>query len=285
MLDFSQRRELGLHSEVSAGITHALASLGIAGIVVGAFARDLHLHYGADIPVQRRTEDIDIAFMVGAWSEFDALRGRLIEAGACHVVDENKHRLRHRSGIAIDLVPFGGLETGDRQIAWPPAGLAVMNVFGFTEALGTAEEVLLPGGTRIQVVSLSALALLKIVAWDDRHIRSPGKDAADLLLICRNYLAIPANEARLWGEFAGWADAPDFDYEHSGARMLGHDLRGLLDGSGLERIATILKAQLDENEIGKLPQEMNRRSPGQARALLQSLYRGLIGEVTVGTAA
>jgi predicted nucleotidyltransferase len=42
--------------------------MGVPGIVVGAFARDLHLHYGAGIPIQRGTEDIDFAFTVNSWS-------------------------------------------------------------------------------------------------------------------------------------------------------------------------------------------------------------------------
>jgi hypothetical protein len=49
LLDFSQRRELSLHAEIATDVGRALAALGIRGIVVGAFARDLHMHYGAGI--------------------------------------------------------------------------------------------------------------------------------------------------------------------------------------------------------------------------------------------
>jgi hypothetical protein len=64
--DFSQRRELSLHAEVAAGVTSALGSIEVPAIVVGAFARDLHLHYGAEVPIQRFTQDIDFAFAVRA---------------------------------------------------------------------------------------------------------------------------------------------------------------------------------------------------------------------------
>jgi len=275
LLDFSRQRELGLHAEVAADVTGALGALGIHGIVVGAIARDLHMHYGAGIPVQRRTEDIDFAFMVSGWTEFDVLRVRLIESGSCRAIEGKQHRLRHRNGIAVDLVPFGSIETGDRRIAWPPTGDVVMDVFGFQESVAKAEDVMLPGNIKIQIVCLPALALLKIVAWEDRHRRSPGKDAADLMLISRNYLSVGANSKRLWDEFAEWTEAPDFDYEHSSARMLGHDIRGLLDDSGLERVVEILQAQLDEQGLGVLSQEMDRRSPDQARALLHRLREGL----------
>lgn len=276
MLDFSQRHDLTLHGEVASDVAQAIDAFNVQGIVVGAFARDLHLYHGAGIPVQRRTEDIDFAFMIGDWDEFHRLHARLIEPGAFRAVEGNLHRLRHRNGVSIDLVPFGGLESGNRQVAWPPAGHSVMNVFGFLEALSAADEVALPPNVRIRIVSLPALALLKIVAWEDRHRRTPRKDAEDLLLIARNYLAVPANEFRLWNDFIEWTESPEFDYEHGGARMLGHDIRRLLDAPGLQRMTHILRTQLDDDGGGELPQEMNRRSPELARDLLRSLFDGLV---------
>lgn len=272
MLDFSQRRELTLHGEVATDVMGALGSVGIPSIVVGAFARDLHLHHGAGIPVQRRTEDIDFAFAVSSWNEFQALRERLLDSGSFRAIEGKRHRLRHRSEIAVDLVPFGSIETSDRRIAWPPKGDIVMDVFGFQESLVTADQVLLPGHVNISIVCLPALALLKIIAWEDRHRRSHGKDAADLNLIIRNYLAVADNQRRLWSDFISWTDAPDFDYEHSGSRMLGQDIRRLVDQKGLHKISEILRAQLDE---GELPQEMDRHFPALSRALLKSLSEGL----------
>lgn len=122
------------------------------------------------------------------------------------------------------------------------------------------------------------MALLKIVAWHDRHHRSPGKDAVDLNVILRSYLAVSTNQQRLWTDFVAWLDAPDFDYEQSGARMLGHDLRSLLDPAGLTKIREILQSQIDDDDLGELPQEMNRRSPELAHALLKSVCDGLLYE-------
>lgn len=278
MLDLSQKRELSLHAELAADVNSAIAALGIQGVVVGAFARDLHLHYGAGIKIQRATEDVDFAVMVRDWSEFEALRSKLIESGVCQSIEGTHHRVRHRNSIAIDLVPFGRIETEDRQIAWPPNGDVVMDVFGFREATRATEEAKLPGGVRVNIVSLPALALLKIVAWVDRHRRSPGRDAPDLMLIIRNYLQIEANKRRLWGEFSAWTEAEDFDYEQGGARMLGYDLRELLDEDGVKKIAAILRPQIAETEIGELPQEMDRHSPGRAQSLLKRLNGELVGD-------
>lgn len=275
MLNFSQRPELSLHGEVAAGVAHALETRRIAGLVVGAFARDLHLHYGAGLRVDRGTEDIDFALLVQDWQAFATFRQDLIDGGSFAPVAARQHRLRHGNGIKVDLVPFGAIETNERQIEWPPMGDFVMDVFGFQEALATADTVVLPGEVTMRIVSLPALGLLKMVAWQDRHRRSPGKDAADLSSIMRNYLAIAANEQRLWSDFNAWVESPDFDYEQSGARMLGHDIRGLLNEAGFAKVAGILQPQVDDDDIGELPQEMNRHLPERAHALLKSLYRGL----------
>lgn len=276
MLDFSQRRELSLHAEVAAEVTTVLDTLGVPGIVVGAFARDLHLHYGAGIPIQRSTEDMDLAFTLNSWTEFEALRTRLIESERFRAVEGKQHRLTHTNKIKIDLVPFGSIESSDRTIAWPPKGDIVMDVYGFQESLTSADQVLLPGGVKFPIVCLPGLALLKIVAWEDRHRRFPVKDAADLNLILRSYLAISVNQQRLWNDFIEWTESPDFDYEHSGARMLGYDIRRLVNDQGLKKLDGILRAQLNQASPGELPQEMNRRSPEQALALLKSLYSGLV---------
>ncbi len=276
MLDFSQRRELSLHAEVAAEVTTALDTMGVPGFVVGAFARNLHLHYGAGLPIQRGTEDIDFAFTVNSWTEFEALRTRLIESECFRAVEGEQHRLTHANKIRIDLVPFGSIESSDRTIAWPPKGDIVMDTYGFQESLASADQVLLPGDVKLPIVCLPGLALLKIIAWEDRHRRFPVKDAADLNLILRNYLAISVNEQRLWSDFIEWTESPDFDYEHSGARMLGDDIRRLVNDQGLGKIEGILRAQLNQDGPGELPQEMDRRSPEQAFALLKSLYSGLV---------
>lgn len=275
MLDFSQRRELSLHAEVAAEVIAVLDAMDVPGIVVGAFARDLHLHYRAGIPIQRGTEDMDFAFALDSWTEFEKLRTRLIESTRFRAVEGKQHRLIHIDDMKIDLIPFGGIESRDRKIAWPPNGDIVMDVYGFQEALTSADQILLPGNVKLSIVCLPGLALLKIIAWTDRHRRSPAKDAADLSLILRNYLAISSNQQRLWSELSEWTESPDFDYEHSGARMLGHDIRRLVDAAGLRKLDGILGAQLNHDVLGELPQEMDRRSPEQAFALLKSLYSGL----------
>ena len=272
MLDFSQRRELGLHAQVIAEVQQAADALGIQPLIVGAFARDLHLAYAHQIPVVRQTEDIDFALALDDWSAFEHLRTRLVDSGR-FVQMTSAHRLRY-GALPIDLVPFGLVEQADRTIAWPPQGDVVMDVFGFEESQRVAIELLLPAGVRSRVVTLPALALLKLVCWQDRHLRSPKKDASDLQLIIANYLAA-GNEARLWAEFVHWTQEDGFDYDAAGARMLGYDIAALLDPGGRERVTALLEGQSQVEALGALPVEMNSHSPERAIQMLSSLLHGL----------
>lgn len=275
LLDFSQRHDLAQHAAIVADVEATATTLGIAPLIVGAFARDLHLVYGHGIETQRQTEDLDFALAVPDWAAFEALQQRLIASGAFTVSATVAHRLRHRNNLPIDLVPFGSVETRERRIAWPPSGEVVMDVFGFREALVTAHEVVLPGDVSTRVLSLPALVLLKIVCWQDRHYKSPRKDAHDLVLILKNYL--PAgNQARLFDKFADWMQEDGFDYERAGARLLGHDVRALLDDEGIERVGGLLSEQASSRTPARLPAEMSPADPDRARALLDAMLGGLL---------
>lgn len=276
LLDFSRTDELRLHGQVTAEIQPAAQALGMELLVAGAFARDLHLLHRFGIDTRRRTEDIDFALMVPDWYAFAELRHRLTRSGAFREDGKTQHRLRHACGLPVDLVPYGGVETSARTIQWPPSGDMVMEVFGFREAMASADVVALPGVDRCSVVSLSALALLKLVCWQDRHYREPKKDAHDLHLILENYLAA-GNEPRLWDEFCAWTQEDDFSYELAGARMLGHDVRQLLTPESTGRVSKVLEEQSSTGYPGRLPLEMRPHAPDSARGLLLGMLRGLAG--------
>lgn len=275
LLDFSRRPDLALHAQIVADVTRIAKPLGVELLIVGAFARDLHLLHAHGVDTLRQTEDLDLALAVPDWAAFTALQSQLIADGTFSASPTAAHRFRHRSDLPIDLVPFGDVETGERRIAWPPRGETVMDVFGFREAAAAAREIVLPEGVRCRMVSLAALALLKLVCWHDRHYASPRKDAHDLRLILDNYLRC-GNEERLFGEFVAWTEEEGFDYERAGARMVGHDIALLLDDQGRERVATLLAEQADAQVPGRLPAEMLPRDPDRARDRLEDVLGGLL---------
>ena len=97
-----------------------------------------------------------------------------------------------------------------------------MGVLGFREALATSIELLLPDLQTIPAPSLPMLAVLKLLAWSERHLAQPRKDASDLFLVLKNYLC-PENASRLYSEAANLLEADDFDYEKAGGWLAGHD--------------------------------------------------------------
>jgi hypothetical protein len=58
--------------------------------------------------------------------------------------------------------------------------------------------------------------------------------------------------------------------------MLGHDVRALLDRVGIDRVSALLSKQVDPDNPGRLPSEMNIDDPDRARALLDAMLRGVL---------
>lgn len=151
-----------------------------------------------------------------------------------------------------------------------------MSVFGFREAATQTVEVRFPGNAISRVVSLPALALLKIDAWVDRHVREPQKDAYDLQLIIRNY-ADANRDDRLYHDNPYLIGSP-VDYELAGAWLLGKDIAQLLDPNGQDRIARFMADEADEEGQLRLAGEMMRDNEERALQLLAAMEDGFIGE-------
>lgn len=275
MLDFSNRPELR-HLAALAAAFRAVAG-DAPFFLAGATARDLLLHYAHGIDAGRDTRDVDIALMVSDWATFEALRSRLISGGQFAPNGNALHKLKFGGFLEIDLIPFGAVERADRTIAWPPDGDFVMTVFGFSEAFDATLMVRLPDNEEIRVVSLPALAVLKLMAWKERRLSEPGKDAHDLAMIIGNYLEA-GNHERLYTEAAHLLEKPEFDFEQAGAWLLGHDMARLLPATARQPVAEILAAESDLQGklrlVGDMPIEANR-----ALVLLQSMNHGFLEDM------
>lgn len=278
LLDFSQKADLRPIGEIVAPVSEVAGRLGIHTFITGALARDLWIVHHLGIKIARQTGDADFAMAVASWDDFYAIRKELLGSGEYRdVPGAPPHRLRHRNGLPIDLVPFGGVERAEtRSIAWPPDSAFVMSVFGFREAAAQTVEVRFPVNVIGRVVTLPALALLKFDAWVDRHVREPQKDAYDLQLLIRNY-ADANREDRLYHENPYLLGSPA-DYELAGAWLLGKDMARLLDPSGRERLARVIAEEADDEGQLRLAGEMMRDNEERALELLAALENGFIGE-------
>jgi len=270
LLDLSQKAD----PQLGALIGRINAIVGDATyLLAGATARDLLLQAAHGIDPRRATTDVDLAFLVSSWDEYLGLRNRLLASGDFDEVPRGGlHKLRFRGNLEIDIMPFGAIERPDRSIAWPPQGDFIMTAFGFREAQGACITVILPPAERVRVVSLPALAILKLVAWKERRFEQPGKDAHDLALIVRSYLDA-GNHERLHGEIPAAGGTP-FDYEIGGAQLLGRDMARLLDAAGRERMAQLIAEEADEQGPLRLAGDMMRADPERALELLAALEKG-----------
>lgn len=278
-LDLSECEDLVLLAEVVAALRRHGPQYEM--LLTGATARDVLLHYAHGIPIARATMDIDFAFAIADWTSYGRLRDMLLGSGEFTGDLHVPHRLLFR-GVRVDLLPFGGVELSDRTIAWPPHDDFVMHVLGYAEAMASAVRVSLPAGQQLAVVSLPALAILKLLAWHDRHLEQPRKDASDLWQIVRYYLDTE-NPDRLYEEAMHLLDSPAFDLDQAGAWLLGLDARRLLSSGKTPELAigfaaAILQRESLEQGTLRLASEMCPANPQAALELLRAFHSGLTGQ-------
>ena len=279
MLDLSHRHELTWLAQLLADVEAAAPAM--RPLLVGAFARDLLLHYAHGLEIDRVTGDVDFALAVADWAQFSAGREALLASGKFEPFRNTAHRLRHGKFGWIDLIPFGAVERADGTIAWPPSGDEVMPVLGYAEADAAALQVLLPKNQAVRVISLAMLAVLKVLAWKDRHRTTLGKDAADLTLILRRYLEA-GNLDRLYAEFPQ-VISENFDFEPTGAWLLGRDARAQMRKHSarferlVDRLNDVLLPELDPERELTLVLQLNPADPEKALKLLSAFHAGLTG--------
>lgn len=280
-MDLSAKKELRWLSAVLSDVEEAAPEADF--LIVGAMARDLLLHYGHGVPITRATTDIDLGVTVGSWDEFRQLRDACLESARFTSGRPGSHRLVHRSGVPLDLIPFGGVEGEDGSIEWPEDG-AVMGVLGYREARATATQIVLPDKMPAATVCLPMLAILKLMAWSERHTYTPQKDASDLFLVLGNYLN-DENTARLYEVGAHLFEREDFDYEVAGAWLAGYDaFQCVTDHSDqprrvLDAVEKVLSSEADANGNLRLVGELGARAPGAFKQL-GGFRDGIIGEST-----
>jgi predicted nucleotidyltransferase len=248
--------------------------------VVGAKARDLVLHYAYGIPQRRATNDIDFGLLMSAWDEFDRLKRALLATNKFIAHPRMEHRLlSDELSAIIDLVPFGEIENPKGVVAWQPDFTTRMSTLGFREAWQTSVRVRLAEALEIAVASPAGLALLKLIAWDDRHYQ---RDAQDLSLILSTYIDA-GNAERLYGEQAEHADLlddPEFDYKHASARILGRDMAAIMSGESRSIIERVLAEETNEAGQLRLATEMMsgahiRGETEQSLIMLRQLWQGV----------
>jgi len=256
-------------------VAKAAAELDIAWMVTGAAGRVLLLEGVYGLPQGRATRDVDLGIMVASWDRYRALVDRLRRDDRFQPDPKQLQRLRFGDEGLLDLVPFGGIESADRTIRWPPDNDFAMSVIGFREAYADTVSVKL-GGLNVPVISPVGLVLLKLVAWSERHLAQPRKDAADMAYVLRHYSTILTEQA-LFDDHFDAVEASGFDVDLAASRVLGRKIAMLAAQDARAFVLHLLEEELQHGTDSLLVREIGEQMGGDAERahdLLQSLKAG-----------
>jgi predicted nucleotidyltransferase len=267
--------------ELIATVATVLRDMGISFFLVGARARDIVLKSIFNKDVRRMTSDYDFAICVASWDKYEEIVNCLVQTGAFQRDVHVAHRLHHDRHGWIDFVPFGPIRNPDGEVRWPPDFLTVFKTSGFQEAYDAAITVRLRAvpPLDLKVCSPAGLAILKVFAWSEGG-NSAGKHAEDLSLIMPNYLDIVDPDPDIAGD-------DEFDYELSGARMLGRDMGNIADPDTAQRLLDVLLPETEFDGYRLAQDLMSLRAYegdtddfGKAKRLLQAMVQGIQDKAT-----
>jgi predicted nucleotidyltransferase len=267
--------------EVASEIDKVSKAIGLELLLVGAQAKVILLENIHGLDPGRATRDIDFAFAVENWDQYNQLKKNLVATGKFRESLKEKQRLLFKSSLVqyefiVDLIPFDGVQDTENKIAWPPEMDIVMSVSGYREAIKSALLVEFSAGLVISVVSLAGLAILKIFAWSERGTTNANKDAIDLLTLLNTHHQA-GNEEKIYEVLPpDIIESLNYNPDHMGAWLLGYDVPAIADSSTIQSITKLLedkKESLVLQMAKSVADEQNALDV--ATALLNSFVKGI----------
>jgi predicted nucleotidyltransferase len=195
-------------------LAHALRTLQVPFCLIGALVPDLLL----DTAQSRKTNDADVTVVVNSLVAFEHLKHRLAAFG--FVETPRPHRLQHRDGGLVDVLPFSPSLAPDGRLELDPG--TVLNMAGFNHVVPNAVNVSITADLTLPVTPVPLYILLKLVAFGDRH--AP-KDLVSVLHCLEHYLE---GDERRYGLDYGGDGVP---FEYTCAHLAGLDAGMFLDES------------------------------------------------------
>jgi len=235
-------------------LARGLRELGVPFAVVGALVPELLL----DARPARMTNDADVAVVMASLDDFESLKERL--AGYGFARTGLPHRMQHRSGGLVDLLPFSESIAPEGRLQLREG--FVLNMAGFRYVVPNAVVTAIDDGPTLPLAPLALYALLKLVAFDDR--KAP-KDLAGVFHCLEHYLE--EDERRYGAEH----DGEGVPYEYTGAYLLGVDGRPFLDAQLARTVVKVLDrfADPDADVVGLVARERGRIPPtDEERAII-----------------
>lgn len=205
-------------------LERGLRELGIPFAIVGALVPELLL----DARPRRMTNDADVTVIVDNLADFNTLKDRLAAYGFTRA--RVPHRMQHRDGGLMDLLPFSATMAPDGRLQLE--GGVVFNMAGFSHVVPNAVSTPIEGGPHLPLAPLPLYALLKLVAFSDRKA---AKDLGGVLHCLEHYLE---DDERRYGVDHDGGGVP---FEYTCAHLLGVDGQRFLDAA----LSTTVRAVLD----------------------------------------
>jgi predicted nucleotidyltransferase len=221
--------------------------------VIGATARDIIFNLIYGIKIQRGTNDIDFSVRVRNWEDYTRLTDALKENNFSP--SKIVHRFTYKSIPSIDIIPFGEISLDSATIKWPDKEAKEMSIIGFEECFQDSESVRIQSNPPldIKIASTRGLVLMKLISWKD-GFPSRSRDALDILYIIKNYIEA-GNMDRLQSEHSDLVD-DQFDFELTGAILLGRDIAEIVNPQTLELLVNILEEEIKNEGNSKFISDM-----------------------------
>ncbi len=252
MLDISTKIE-PFTLEVLTLVAKITDTLKMDFFVIGATARDIIFNLIHGIEIQRGTNDIDFSVRVKSWDDFTKLTDALVENNFSP--SKIIHKFTYKSIPSIDIIPFGEISIDSASIKWPDREAKEMSIIGFEECYQDSESVRIQTNPplNIKIASTRGLVLMKLISWKD-GFPSRSRDALDILYIIKNYIEA-GNMVRLQSEHSDLVNER-FDYELTGAILLGRDISAISNPQTLELLINILEEEIKNEGNSKLISDM-----------------------------
>jgi predicted nucleotidyltransferase len=221
--------------------------------VIGATARDIIFNLVHGIKIQRGTNDIDFSVRVRNWEDYSKLTNALQENNFSP--SKVIHRFTYKSVPNIDIIPFGEISINSTTIKWPDKEEKEMSVVGFEECYLDSELVCIQNNPPldIKISSTRGLVLMKLISWKDGY-PSRSRDALDISYIIKNYIEA-GNMDRLQSEHTDLI-TEQFDFELTGATLLGRDISKIAKLATLEYLINMLEEEIKNGSDSKFISDM-----------------------------
>jgi predicted nucleotidyltransferase len=199
----------------------ACDELNLDFFAVGALARNVW-YTAHDMPA-RGTKDVDFALYLPNQDVYNQLREKLIDDLGYTSASHNAFCLNSPHGVPVDLLPFGEIEENGKVIV-EGQGLVEVKLDGFVETYQHAVRKIQIEDDLLNVCSIPAVVLLKLIAFDDRPERRPN-DPLDIDAVLRHY---PHLETDLIWEKYNFLYKDDSDHELIGIEVVGHEIAKII---------------------------------------------------------